>query len=222
MTNSLMKKQRKKVLVVLEYVFLLLGILALCYVAIVTIEARRYQSRAQQRLINEEATVGAYRAGMTPALSSTPSPTPGRSSFRQLREMSLIGRLEIPRIHLSTVVAEGASARVLRKALGHVPGTALPGQYGNIAIAGHRDTFFRHLGKLRSGDTINLITPNGRFRYAVERTEIVGPDDVGILQSGGDSSLTLVTCYPFYFVGPAPKRFIVHAGMLSPSARTSS
>jgi sortase A len=124
---------------------------------------------------------------------------------------SLIGRIEIPRLGLSEIVMEGADARVLRRAAGHVPGTALPGQAGNTAITGHRDTFFRPLRKIRRDDLIRVTTLQGEFLYRVVSTGIVDPGDVGVLDADEGQALTLITCYPFYFVGAAPQRFIVRA-----------
>jgi sortase A len=122
----------------------------------------------------------------------------------------IIGRIEIPRIHLSAMILEGADSNSLRFGAGHVQGTALPGARGNVAIAAHRDTFFRPLREVRPNDTILLTTVAGVYRYRVEGTEIVAPTDVQVLKRTRDSQLTLVTCYPFYYVGSAPRRFIVH------------
>jgi sortase A len=98
--------------------------------------------------------------------------------------------------------------------VGHIPGTALPGEDGNIVLAAHRDTFFRPLRNIQKGDEIALTTLSGAYRYRVESIQIVGPDDVGVLSPTKQPTLTLVTCYPFYFVGSAPKRFIVRAGLI--------
>ena len=124
---------------------------------------------------------------------------------------AVIGRLEIPRLRLSAMVQEGADTRTLRRAVGHIPGTALPGRAGNVGLAGHRDTFFRALRDIQLRDAIELETGRGTYRYVVESTRIVRPSDVQVLESSGGESLTLVTCYPFYYVGTAPKRFIVRA-----------
>ncbi len=123
----------------------------------------------------------------------------------------LLGRLRIPRLNVAAMVREGADTGTLSRAVGHIPGTALPGKAGNVALAGHRDTFFRALRNIRKDDAIEFETENGTYRYLVEFTKIVGPKDVGVLSAGGRQSLTLVTCYPFYYVGSAPKRFIVRA-----------
>jgi sortase A len=123
----------------------------------------------------------------------------------------LVGRLEIPRVGLAVVVAEGADDATLRRAAGHIPGTALPGRSGNVGIAGHRDTLFRSLRDIRLDDTILLTTLEGEYRYRVVSTKVVDPSDVAVLNPDGTEILTLVTCYPFYFIGPAPDRFIVRA-----------
>jgi sortase A len=123
----------------------------------------------------------------------------------------LVGRIEIPRLGVSVMVFEGVEAATLRRAAGHIPGTALPGHGGNVGIAGHRDTLFRPLRNIRRNDLITLTTPRGEYRYRVLSTKIVNPGDVAVLNPDGNEILTLVTCYPFYFVGSAPDRFIVRA-----------
>jgi sortase A len=126
-------------------------------------------------------------------------------------EGSPLGRIEIGTIGLSAMILEGTDGKTLRRAVGHIPGTALPGQQGNIAIAGHRDTFFRGLRNIHQDDEITLTTLNGTSRYRVDFTQVVEPEDIAVLDHSDEAILTLVTCYPFYFVGPAPQRFIVRA-----------
>lgn len=126
---------------------------------------------------------------------------------------AVIGRLEIPSVKLSVMVLPDDSARSLRLGAGHIPGTALPGNAGNVGIAGHRDTVFRALRGISRNDRITLTTPTGTYLYQVESTRVVNPDDVQLLTASAQPSLTLVTCYPFYYVGAAPKRFVVHAGL---------
>lgn len=133
-------------------------------------------------------------------------PRAGTDSTNQL-----LGRMEIPRLGVSVIIAEGTDEATLRRAGGHIAGTAFPGQQGNVGIAGHRDTLFRPLRNIRRNDVITLTTLAGEYRYRVMSTDIVNPTDVSVLESDGDEVLTLVTCYPFYFVGPAPDRFIVRA-----------
>jgi sortase A len=123
----------------------------------------------------------------------------------------LIGRISVARLGVSVIVMEGTDGRTLRRAAGHITGTALPGQQGNVGIAAHRDTFFRPLRDIRKDDVISIETSAGSYRYRVVSTRIVDPDDVSILDSDGSDILTLVTCYPFNFIGSAPNRFIVRA-----------
>ncbi|MEO7649313.1 MAG: class D sortase [Bryobacteraceae bacterium] len=111
-------------------------------------------------------------------------------------------------------VVEGAGKSELRKSPGHLVGTALPGDRGNCVIAGHRDTHFRILKNVEVGETISLATKGRRFRYRVTGTRIVHPTDTTSLDPTETASLTLVTCYPFYYVGPAPKRYIIRAELM--------
>jgi sortase A len=128
----------------------------------------------------------------------------------------LIGRLEIPRRGLSAILIEGDDSKTLRRAIGHIPGTPLPGQPGNVALTGHRDTFFRPLRNILANDIIVVTTLQGEYRYRVVSTRVVTPDNIAVLNSSGGEILTLVTCYPFYYVGAAPDRFIVRAIRLAP------
>jgi sortase A len=122
-----------------------------------------------------------------------------------------MGRLTIPERGISVMVLEGVEDDILDIGAGHVPGTPLPGSDGNFAVAAHRDTFFRELRNIRAGDTIRFSTHEGTFRYFVTTTEIVEPSETRVLKFHGGAELTLITCYPFSFVGAAPQRFIVHA-----------
>jgi sortase A len=133
-----------------------------------------------------------------------------RSSSR-ISDNRLLGRLTIPRLHLTATVREGVGEATLSRALGHVPSTALPGQSGNVGVAGHRDTLFRDLREIRKYDFIRFETLGGTYTYQVVSTQIVKPQDVSVLKAEHHPELTLVTCYPFYYVGSAPDRFIVKA-----------
>ena len=128
----------------------------------------------------------------------------------------MIGRIEIGRLGISAIVVQGDSSSQLRRAVGHVPETAMPGEQGNMALTGHRDTFFRPLRNIREGDVITLETEGGQYQYAVESIAIISPAAIEVLQSSGNQELTLITCYPFYFVGPAPKRFVVRTRKIGP------
>ena len=134
-----------------------------------------------------------------------------KATIPPLKEGDLVGRLEIPRLDLNVMVLEGVEDRTLRIAAGHIPGTAVPGHSGNIGIAAHRDSFFRPLSKIEPNDQIRFRTPGKTVLYRVVSTEIVQPNDTSVLNFDGKDTLTLVTCYPFYYIGPAPKRFIVKA-----------
>jgi LPXTG-site transpeptidase (sortase) family protein len=127
-------------------------------------------------------------------------------------------RLDIPRLGMALAILEGVGPETLDRAVGHIPGTAWPGQRGNIGLSAHRDTFFRPLRNIRIGDVITLTTTSATYRYSVTSTRIVPPSDVSVLASTGEELLTLVTCHPFYYVGPAPNRFIVRARVQTQTA----
>ena len=127
----------------------------------------------------------------------------------------LIGRVDIPRIRLSAAVAEGEDDKTLGKAVGHLPDTPLPWQRtGNVGLAAHRDGLFRPLAKVQLGDEVRVVTSRGEYHYRVTRTHIVDPDDVWVLAPTRAPTLTMITCYPFSFVGNAPQRFVVQAELV--------
>ncbi len=132
-----------------------------------------------------------------------------------------IGRVEIPRIGVGTVIVEGDGDLTLAYAAGHIPGTALPGGAGNAALAGHRDGVFRGLARIRRGDLISITTLSGKYRYAVDSLRVVKPEDVSVLRPTRRPTLTLVTCYPFRYIGPAPERFIVKAQLVGSTSAAS-
>jgi len=165
--------------------------IAVCYAGYVVVNAHAYQSIEQSKF--ENARVNRKE---TPSL---------------LVEGGVIGELVVPRLELKAIVVQGYSDSILQRSVGHISGTALPGELGNVALAGHRDTFFRPLRKIQPGDAISFNTADGEFVYQVESTEVVMPSDVAVLQPSRENTLTLVTCFPFYYVGSAPKRFIVRA-----------
>ena len=136
-------------------------------------------------------------------------------------EGSLVGRIDIPRLDLSAVVFEGTSDDTLARGVGHLKGSAGPGERGNLVLAGHRDTFFRELQGIRQGDEVDIKGPDGEFEYQVESTAIVEPDQTEVLKPSDDATLTLITCYPFRYIGNAPERFIVRATKVG-KARHSS
>jgi sortase A len=130
---------------------------------------------------------------------------------------SLIGSLDIPRLRLSAMIAEGDDDATLNMAIGHLSDTPLPWHDGNSALAGHRNTFFRPLQHIRVGDELRVSTVRGDFRYQVRETMVVSPDEVWVLDPSDRPMLTLITCYPFNYVGKAPRRFIVRAERTSTS-----
>jgi sortase A len=186
------------------------AILLLGYCGFALVDAwlfQRRESRDLDRLLRDRraASVAAPQPAPVASLKAVPAATG-----------SLVGRIEIPRLFLSVVVVEGVDKTSLRRAVGHIPGTALPGEAGNVGLAGHRDTFFRALKDLKIKDEIQVSTLHGNFQYEVVSLRIVQPQDVWVLAPSDENVLTLVTCYPFYFVGPAPKRWIVRARQVSP------
>ena len=142
---------------------------------------------------------------------SGPASAPRAIVILPPHEGEAIGRIEIPKLNLSAAVLEGTAPEILRVAAGHIHGTALAGVRGNMALAAHRDTLFRPLRAVKPGDEIFMTTSYGKFRYVVNSTEIVNPNEVRVLRPTRDAELTLVTCYPFSYIGAAPQRFIVHA-----------
>jgi sortase A len=137
---------------------------------------------------------------------------------RALRQGAPVAVLSVAKLNLRAPVFEGTDEWTLNRGVGWIAGTARPGDTGNIGIAGHRDGFFRGLKDVSKGDVMELSTAKGTAKYAVDEIEIVNPDDVGVLRPRAVASLTLVTCYPFYFIGDAPKRFILHAALVEQRA----
>jgi sortase A len=201
-----------------QRILYVIGILALGYAGFVLLDTKLYQvdlSRQFQEKLNS-LKISAVRDETVPVSSLSLDPS-YESPLKAERIMvagvyrPLLGRIEINTIGVAAMILEGTDARTLRRAVGHIPGTSLPGQRGNIAITGHRDTFFRPLRNIHKNDEIRLTTLSGSYRYEVDTIKVVAPEDMEVLDRSDDAILTLVTCYPFYYVGPAPKRFIVRA-----------
>jgi sortase A len=129
----------------------------------------------------------------------------------------VIGRIEIPALALSAPITADYDRDSLHRGVGHIPGTALPGGLGTVGLAGHRDSFFRPLRRIAAKMEVRLIDRSGTYHYVVDSTEVVSPDKVGVLNIAARPELTLITCFPFDYVGAAPERFIVHAHLLSAS-----
>jgi sortase A len=171
-------------------ILLILGLLCLALYGFVTVQAYFKQEKLEEELYQP--------------LNAPPAPEAGTVVGKRLKEGDLFGKLEIPRLDMKVMVMEGDEASTLRLGAGHIPGTPM-------AIAGHRDTFFRPLKDIKVSDMIRFTTPENTTEYRVVSTKIVGPTDTWILDDKSNNKLTLITCYPFYYVGPAPKRFIVEA-----------
>lgn len=171
-------------------VLLAVGVIALGYAAYVVIDAQAYQAAERQRFAH--ASTGGLKA---------PAPADGDP----------IGEIEIPRLGLTVMVAQGDSPAILQRGVGHVATTALPGTPGNVVLAGHRDTFFRPLRGVHVGDAITVRTGDGEFTYLVSSTAVVQPTAVEVLEPTAEPTLTLITCFPFSFLGSAPERFVVRA-----------
>ncbi len=189
---------------------LVIGVLLLAVWSATFFDSYGFQSAESGRL--DAALRGAepgapepalYAAFAGPAAVDDPNPAIVRGG--------VLGRIEIPRLRITAIVAEGSDPATLRRAVGHLPPTALPGQPGNCALAGHRDTFFRGLGGVRENDLVRVVAIDGTYTYRVEWCEVVEPQRVDVLDSTATRSLTLVTCYPFEFIGNAPRRFVVRA-----------
>jgi LPXTG-site transpeptidase (sortase) family protein len=176
----------------LEWLLLGIGLGCIGVFAYETVEARRFQA---ERAAEFAEAAMAY-APVT------------------VRTGGLVGMLDVPRLNLTTPVIEGDDDTTLKRAVGHLPDTPLPWEEGNSALAGHRDGLFRPLKDIKVGDEIRFRTSRQELRYRVTHTSIVKPDDVSVLEQRKKPSLTLITCYPFYYVGNAPKRFIIHAERL--------
>lgn len=177
------------------YIFLVVGLLAVGYATYIIADAQTYQAIQLRKLAHDVPIAAPHLPGTG----------------------ERIGEIEIPRLELRTVILQGDSSQVLGRGVGHLPNTPMPGELGNIGLAGHRDTFFRPLRHIRAGDVIILYSSAGTSRYQVESIRIVSPQDIQVLRSSNRRELTLVTCFPFEYVGPAPNRFIVHASLLDPS-----
>lgn len=228
------KRRRAGAVDWIRRLFLLVGMIAVGYAGYVYLDSQVYQ-RYEDWSFDQEAagktpSVGDFihdetaKAGDSAAAPSAddstvdkPAPQPERA--RTPKDPSLIGRIAIPRLNVHAIVKEGVDDRTLRRAVGHIPGTARPGMDGNVALAAHRDSFFRGLQNVRKNDRIVMETLDARYEYVVDSLKIVDPDDVQVLAASNAPVLTLVTCYPFHYVGNAPRRFIVRARQVSVQAR---
>ena len=206
-------KRAHSILVWSSRLLLTAGGLTLRAVSLIYLQTHAYQRHLQSHFLLSSP------AAETPPAASDDQPsgtTPLQADISS--GARTFGKIEIPSVDLAAMVLEGDDERTLRLAVGHIPGTAVPGPSGNVGIAGHRDTFFRPLRKINLGDRIRFSTKAGTFKYRVVSLRVVPPDAIEVLDDTRRPTLTLVTCYPFYYIGAAPKRFIVHAEMVPPSS----
>ena len=184
-----------------QRLLLLGGLLALGFVAYSYAARTVYQAYQSWKFDRALASSVAPPAG-----NAVRPPTPGRAVD------GVIGRISIPRLNITAVVKDGVSDRMLGLAVGHIRSTSLPGSPGNVGLAAHRDTLFRNLKDIRQDDEITMTTLQGTYLYRVVWFKVVSPTAISVLEpAAGEETVTLVTCYPFYFVGHAPKRFVVRA-----------
>jgi LPXTG-site transpeptidase (sortase) family protein len=204
---------KQNVLRWLERGLLGVGAALAVWCAAVLVEARFHNSvplaPASGQLKVTQTLVGGLPGDAGTAKAAAPAPSAG----------TLLGRLEAPSVKMSTPLLEGSDDATLSRGAGHIEDTPFPGEAGNIGIAGHRDTVFRPLRKIQVGDPLELTTAEKVYRYTISKTLIVGPDDVYVLDPTAQPTLTLVTCFPFEYVGHAPRRFIVQAQLVAQERR---
>ena len=193
-----------------EIALTVIGISLLGGALATVVNSRIYQARQGRAFSDLERRAAAPTHGPA-APPAANGPSNGPSTPALIADPLVLGRIEIPRIGIAAMVREGDDDATLAVAVGHIPGTARPGERGNVALAGHRDSFFRALQQIDLDDTILIRTAGRRDEYLVDSIEVVGPDQTRVLDPTRDAVLTLVTCYPFVWVGHAPNRFIVRA-----------
>lgn len=178
-------------------------------------------SARQSRLFDERLAAAGRSRALAGANAASPSPAAGRANAVVVPALPFVGKLEIPTLALTALVVDGVDAQTLSRAVGRIPSSSRPGEAGDVALAGHRDSDFRSLGKLERGDPVILRTAYGEFRYEVESIRIVTPQRVDVLTPADHPTLTLVTCYPFHYVGPAPLRYVVRAREVARPSRAT-
>jgi LPXTG-site transpeptidase (sortase) family protein len=235
MRSSLTPPSRNGIFVWLERALLAASLVGIAAWGATAHERARFQEEARRRL-DEQADLAAARRGEPipgglmavwhDSLSARPlgagdGGTPAELAALDMDPLANVpirlapdqpfGTLEIPRLGVDVVIVEGTSHKALKNAIGHLESTAWPGQRGTAAIAGHRDTFFRPLKDIALADTLAVVTPERRIEYVVDSLLVLQPHETEFMQAADGNRLLLITCYPFYYVGNAPKRFIVQA-----------
>jgi sortase A len=202
---------------VLERALLVLGVLALAIFAAAHLD-RAVSSRAALHAFEEAEDLTLPSTGATDFSSWSHTRVTAHREALLAPQVPPVAVLQIAKIRMEVPVFQGTDEWSLNRGAGWIQGTARPGEDGNVGIAGHRDGFFRGLKEIAVGDVVELRTAQGARQYRVDRVEIVGPEDVGVLEDRGHPTLTLVTCYPFYFIGHAPQRWVVQGSLMAPRA----
>ena len=187
----------------------------LCIAALIATRVEASQAQRAAQTIGTRPAVQAAHSSVTPTDDDAASSGPDLSTFQ-----GVIGRLEVPALGLHVPILNDYDPDSLRRGVGRMKGTAVPGGLGNLVLAGHRDTYFRPLRRVHNGMVIRVVTPAETFDYIVDSTTIVTPDNVDVLDIGDRPEMTLITCYPFDYIGAAPKRFIVRAHLVSLAGET--
>ena len=209
---------RARGLWLLEVALLVVGVVLAAWCARLVIEARYYNA-----LPIPAADAARDSSGAPPAVSAPSAPNDVAAPTRTpVAVGSVIARFDAPSVHLSANILEGTDDATLARGAGHIEDTAFPGDPGNFGIAGHRDTTFRPVRRLRVGDPLTITTADHVYTYRIAKTMIVNPTDVYVLDDADHPTLTLVTCYPFEYIGHAPRRFIVSADLVERSGRAGT
>ena len=196
-----------------EQILLLAGCFGLLYLTFVL--TQRLRAQAASRSVSAQAAVGQRAPDERPVLETASGATAYGATASGTGSGAVIGRLQIPQLGLSVPLIDGVSDTDLQRGAGHIPGTALPGGLGTVGVAAHRDTFFRPLRRVVPGMEVLAAGPAGTYHYQVQSAEVVSPQQVSVLDLADTPQLTLITCFPFNFIGSAPQRFVVRARLVS-------
>ncbi|MEO7192640.1 MAG: class D sortase [Vicinamibacterales bacterium] len=209
-----MTANRRTLLRSIERGLIIAGAACLIWTGFAVLQARSF-SQAQRQALQAIRSTSADRPTAAPIV-------PPSKGAPEVAPQGLVGILDVPRLGFSEVVAEGDEESTLKIAIGHLPDTPLPWHSGNSALAGHRNTHFEPLQDIKVGDRVTLATPHGDLHYVVRQLRIVMPDDISVLAPTPNRSLTLITCYPFRYIGHAPKRFVISADAVEPATGASA
>ena len=197
----------------MEHLLLLAGCFGLLYLAFTLL--RMHQAQAAARVVSAQAATGQRAPDEQPVPESLAYPSVYGAPASRTASGAILGQLQIPQLNLSAPLIEGVRTSDLQRGAGHIPGTALPGGLGTVGVAAHHDTFFRPLRRIAPGMQIFATGPQGRFEYQVISADVVSPEQVSVLDVASSPQLTLITCFPFNYIGSAPQRFVVRARLVS-------